>query len=142
MKPVLGAAVALVVLTGGQAGKLALEIAGPSQPQAQALKGLGPYDEVVIGEEWATLIEEGDTYLMANDEERARQKYLAAFTRARRQGSLDGMLRVADAFAGLQERQMVEKALAVAQLLAAQEPEARADVRAAATRLGEVLPER
>jgi hypothetical protein len=48
----------------------------------------------------------------------ARQHYLAALFRARQRGAVDGVLRVAEAFAALGDREVVEGALRIAQELA------------------------
>jgi hypothetical protein len=72
--------------------------------------------------------------LAIRDHRLARESYLAAFARARREGSVDGMITVAEAFARLEDWEMVRKTLGAADMAAA-EPEARADVRAAAARL-------
>jgi hypothetical protein len=52
-------------------------------------------------------------------ESRARRVYLTALLRARRQGSLDGVLAAGDAFGRLGDRELVQQALAVATELAA-----------------------
>lgn len=52
-------------------------------------------------------------------ESRARRVYLTALFRARRQGSLDGVLTAGDAFGRLGDREVVQQALAVATELAA-----------------------
>ncbi len=53
-------------------------------------------------------------------EARARSLYLTALFRARQQGALAGVLRTAEAFAGLGDREVVEQCLTVARALAAQ----------------------
>jgi len=52
-------------------------------------------------------------------ESRARRVYLTALLRARRQGSLDGVLAAGDAFGRLGDREVVKQALTVATELAA-----------------------
>jgi hypothetical protein len=52
-------------------------------------------------------------------EDRARETYWLALFRARRQGSLDGVLRSAEAFGALGDRAMVEQCIRVAERLAA-----------------------
>ncbi len=52
-------------------------------------------------------------------ESRARRSYLTALLRARRQGSLDGVLATGDAFGRLGDREVVQQALTVATELAA-----------------------
>lgn len=62
----------------------------------------------------------------------AREAYLAALFHARQQGSLDGLLRTAQAFAALGDREMVDPCLHLAERLAARtaNEQARAGVRA------------
>src|SRR5262249_56106254 len=50
----------------------------------------------------------------ASGEARSRSLYLAALFRARQQGVVDGVLRTAEAFAGLGDREGVEQCLALA----------------------------
>ncbi|MBI4011292.1 MAG: hypothetical protein HY359_03205 [Candidatus Rokubacteria bacterium] len=63
---------------------------------------------------------------------RSRSLYLSALFRARQQGALDGVLRVASAFAELGDREVVTQSLRIASDLAARSggPEAEARVRA------------
>lgn len=70
-------------------------------------------------------------------EARARQACLAALLRARQQGSLEGLLRTAEAFAALGDREVAAQSLRVAENLAAgaREAGARERVRAFAERL-------
>lgn len=85
---------------------------------------------------WDGLIEVGEAYLrigeVANERQAAqpmaRRLYLTALFRARRQGSLDGVLRTADAFAALGDREVVIQCLRVADQVAgrARNPQARA----------------
>ncbi|HKZ07537.1 MAG TPA: hypothetical protein VJU81_18870 [Methylomirabilota bacterium] len=67
----------------------------------------------------------------------ARRAYLAALYRARQQGSLEGALGAARAFAALGDRDMVEGSLAIAADLAARrgDPQASDQVREMAVRL-------
>ncbi len=67
----------------------------------------------------------------------ARNSYLAALFRARQQDSVDGVLRAAEAFAALGDRDVVEQSLQLARALAAEtrDPQAAARVRAFAARL-------
>jgi len=51
-------------------------------------------------------------------ESRARESYWTALFRARRQGSLNGVLDAAEAFGGLGDRMMVEQCLRIAERLA------------------------
>jgi hypothetical protein len=79
-----------------------------------------------LGEAW------GDP---ATFDDKARAIYALALARARREESVHGVLRVAEAFAALGDRPAVDRALAIARSLAADDAEARADVRAFAARL-------
>ncbi|MBI2161538.1 MAG: hypothetical protein HYU25_14370 [Candidatus Rokubacteria bacterium] len=62
-------------------------------------------------------------------EAKARQIYLAALFRARQEGSLDGVLRVAEAFADLGDREIVDRCIAIARTMAVQARDARAEHR-------------
>ena len=89
---------------------------------------------------WDGLIEVGEAYLrigeVANDrraaQPTARRLYLTALFRARQQSSLDGVLRTAEAFAALGDREVVIQCLRVADQVAerARDPQARARVEA------------
>lgn len=93
---------------------------------------------------WEGLVEVADAYLRLGEvsgsrnasEAKVRQLYLTAFFRAREQGSLEGVLRTAEAFAALGDREVAEQALSVAQRLAAQtqDEQARERVRAVTER--------
>ncbi len=94
---------------------------------------------------WEGMVEIGDASLRIGEvggarkaaESRARQAYLAALFRARNQDSLDGLLRAAEAFAALGDREAVHQAVSIAQRLVAhaQDAQARERVRAVAERL-------
>lgn len=60
-------------------------------------------------------------------EAKARQAYLAALFRARQTGSLDGVLRVAEAFADLGDREVVDRCIEIARGMAAQARDARGE---------------
>ncbi len=89
---------------------------------------------------WEGMVEVGDAYLRigrafgfrAAAEARARQLYLAGLFHSRQSGSLDGVLRVAEAFAALGDREVVEQSLRVAEHLAlrARDTQAQDRVRA------------
>ena len=89
---------------------------------------------------WDGLIATGDRYLRIGEATRlqsvarakARQAYLAAFFRARAQGSLDGVMQSAEAFAALGDRQVAAQCLKTAQRLAAASNDPRSRERAAA----------
>lgn len=94
---------------------------------------------------WEGLLEVGDASLRIGEVARspeavrpkARRLYLSALFRARSQGSLDGVLRTAEAFAALGDREVVERGLYMAERLAArsEDPLARERVREFASRL-------
>jgi hypothetical protein len=89
------------------------------------------------------LVEAGDLYRQLGEasgapaafDDKAREIYALALARARRDESVHGILRVAEAFAALGDRSSLERALAIARSLAASDPEAKADVRAFAARI-------
>ena len=62
-------------------------------------------------------------------EAKARQIYLAALFRARQEGSLDGVLRVAEAFADLGDREVVDRCIDIARTVAVQARDARGEQR-------------
>jgi hypothetical protein len=72
----------------------------------------------------------------------ARRAYVFALHRARRQGSLDGVLRVTRAFAGLGDHDMVRRGFAIAESLATTsgEPQAVERVRALEEELAAEMP--
>jgi hypothetical protein len=106
-----------------------------------------PYRRATRDRSWESLIEVGDAYYrMAGQtgapeaaSRRARDTYQAALRNARRAESLDGVLRAAEAFAQLGDVDQVELSLRIARGLAGSDPEAIADVRAAAGRLSDLL---
>jgi hypothetical protein len=67
---------------------------------------------------------------------KARELYLNALGRARRQGSVTGVLRVGEAFVALGDPAMATQCARFAQLVA-RDPEAQADVRAFVSRTAE-----
>jgi hypothetical protein len=70
---------------------------------------------------------------------RAREAYRAAFSRARLDESVDGVLRVAEGLAALGDRDEVARCLRLAEVLASTDPDAQADVRAFAMRFADLL---
>jgi len=96
---------------------------------------------------WDGLIEVGEAYLRIGEvahgrqaaQATARRLYLAALFRAREQGALDGVLRTADAFAVLGDREAVTQCLQVADQVAerTRDPQARARVEAFRSRWGD-----
>lgn len=101
----------------------------------------------MAGGSWEDLITVGDASRRVDEIEglpeasdtRAREIYLAALHRARRLESLDGVLRAGEALAMLGDREGVALSLRSAEALAALDPDAQADVRAFASRLGDLL---
>jgi len=99
---------------------------------------------------WEGMVEVGDAYLRIGDlsgfrkesEAKARRIYLGALFQARAQGSLDGVLRVADAFLVLGDREVVYQCLRIAESLAdrGRDASARARVRAFEARLRDSVP--
>jgi len=85
------------------------------------------YAAAHVSRDWPGMIAAGDAALRLGHatgdtsiaERRARRVYLTALLRARRQGSLDGVLTAGDAFGRLGDREVVQQALAVATELAA-----------------------
>jgi len=71
-----------------------------------------------------------------------RRAYLAALFRARRQASLDGVVRIAEAFAALGDRDMARQGVVIAAALAAtsREPHALERVRGLQQRLSAAMP--
>jgi hypothetical protein len=96
------------------------------------------YQQALGSRRWEGMVEAGDAALRigANAKSRrlaaprARQAYLTALVRARGQRSVDGVVRTAEAFARLGDREVVEQALRIARDLAGTDPEAEARVRA------------
>lgn len=77
---------------------------------------------------WEGLVEVADTYRRLGElggfeavaRARARELYLTALLRARAEASLDGVLRVAAAFVELEDREVVEQCIQIAQHVAQQ----------------------
>ena len=86
------------------------------------------YGAALRSRRWEGLVEVGDACLRMSEvtgdpkasEATARQIYLAALFLARQQGSLDGVLRAAEAFARLGDYEVVERGLQMAERIAAQ----------------------
>ena len=89
---------------------------------------------------WEGMVAVGDAFRQVGDaggfrqtaRAKARQSYLTALFRARGEGSVDGVLRVAERFAELGDREVVEQCIRVAWTVAAQakDPLAQQSVRA------------
>jgi hypothetical protein len=106
--------------------------------QAQALLlWREAYAAALRSRHWQGLVAVGDTYRRLGARggfekaavAKARQAYLVALFRARQEGSVDGVLRVADAFAELGDDAVVQQCLAIARATAAQAHDARATDR-------------
>ena len=86
---------------------------------------------------WEGLVAVADVYRRLGDldgfrrasEVKARETYLAALFRARQDASLDGVLRVAEAFADLGDAEVVQRCLDIARAVAAQARDARGEDR-------------
>jgi hypothetical protein len=85
---------------------------------------------------WEPLLAVGDAYVRVGKagtvpaaKGHARQAYLRALFRARDAGSVDGILRTADAFTALGDREVVQQCLAAAARLAARSGDQRAIAR-------------
>jgi hypothetical protein len=105
------------------------------------------YRRAISDRRWESLIEVGDLYYRIVSRTgapeaaylRARDAYQAALRSARHAGSLEGVLRAAEAFAQLGDVDETQLSLYVARDLAGYDAEAVADVRAAAARLSDLL---
>jgi hypothetical protein len=99
--------------------------------------------EALRSGQWEGLIEVGDASrrlgarggFRPDGDANARDAYRAALLRARRQHSVDGVLRAAVAFGELGDREVVADAMRTAEHQAGQDLHARARVRAVADRL-------
>ena len=83
---------------------------------------------------WQGMVATGDTYRAlgaragfgATSVAKARQAYLTALFRARAEGSVEGVLRTAERFADLGDRDVVEQCIHVARRVAARSPDPQA----------------
>lgn len=83
---------------------------------------------------WEGLVAVGDAYRRLGERggfqnaaaAKARQTYLAALFRARQDGSVDGVLRVAEAFAALGDREVVLQCIKISRAIAATARDERA----------------
>ncbi len=105
-----------------------------------ALGSWGWEGPILVGD--ATLRLAQSTGLRHALEPAARRAYVFALFRARRQGSLDGVLRVTEAFAVLGDSDMARKGFVIANGLAvtSREPQALERVRAFEERLKALMP--
>ncbi len=103
------------------------------------------YVTALASRRWDGRLAVGDAYLRIGEaawapgaaQARARTNYMAALFHARQQGSLDGVLRVAEAFAALGDREVMDGCLRIAEVMAgdSRDPQARERVRAFRERL-------
>jgi hypothetical protein len=85
----------------------------------------GANGEALRSRDWSPMIAAGDAALRIGEaasfrrgsEPRARQAYLSAFIRARGAGSLEGVVRVTEAFARLGDAEVVERCLRAAEAM-------------------------
>ena len=133
--------------TGGASGWNApLERAGDALRAGDVAQALAWWQEArgeaLRSGTWEAMIEVGDAArrlaagggLRREGDARAREAYMTALLRARRDHSVDGVLRAAVAFGELGDRAVVAHALRIAQREAGQDPRAREQVRAVADR--------
>lgn len=105
------------------------------------------YTAALGSRRWEGMLEAGDAARRIGEasgsgkaaDARARQAYLTALWRARRAGSLDGVLRAAEAFSALGDREVVAQCLRIAERLAAErrDAQARDQVLTLSQRLGQ-----
>jgi hypothetical protein len=115
--------------------------APPVHRRAQTLDKA--YRVAAAGDEWEALLEVADAARRAGElaglpevaDAKAREIYRMALARARHQESLEGVLRVAEAFVAIGDQDGTVESLRIAEALAGQDPEARADIRALAAQL-------
>jgi len=116
-----------------------------------ALKSREEAYHIALGSRrWEALADVGDASLRlagfpgqaSTIRSEARRVYLQALFSARRQSSLQGVLRVSEAFAALGDREVARQGFVIANVLAAQssEPHARERVRALQQRLAGETP--
>jgi hypothetical protein len=116
-------------------GDLRTALRAREDARLAALASTGWEGPVLLGD--ATLRLGRNSGLRGAMEPAARRAYVFALYRARRQESLEGVVRVTEAFVSLGDRDMARKACGIAGSLAAsgREPEARERVRALENRL-------
>lgn len=102
------------------------------------------YAEALASRQWLAMVEVGDLSIRIGNatgsqtaaRTRARECYWSALLRARRDGALEGVLRIAEAFARLGDREVAQQALELAGTLAERRsPEARERYRSTVERL-------
>ena len=113
-------------------GDAAAAMSAWREAQAAALRSGRWQGMVAVGDASSRLAEAGRD--RGDGLARARQAYLTALFRARRERSLDGLLSAAIAFGELGDRDVLAQALRLAELQAGRDPLSRARVRAVADR--------
>lgn len=101
------------------------------------------YGMAAASRRWEALLETGGAYrrigqttgLTRSFNAKARRLYLAALFQARQENALDGVFRVAEAFAGLGDTEVATQCVRIAERLAGRDVAAQAEVRAFAARL-------
>jgi hypothetical protein len=96
------------------------------------------YSTAMRSGQWRDLVEVGEAALRVGDvpdfpegpRTAARRSYLTALYRAQAQRSVDGILRVAEGFASLDDRAVVEHCIALAYRVAGSDADTEAHVRA------------
>lgn len=120
------------------------EAAGRNDLNAALMVWREAYAAALRSRHWEGMVAVGEAYRRLGElggfsqaaRAKAREIYLAALFRARQEPSLDGVLRVAEAFAELGDRDVVERCIEVARGVAAQvrDPRGEDRVRALAER--------
>jgi hypothetical protein len=113
-------------------GDVAQALAWWQEARREALRS-GTWEGMIEVGDASRRLAAGDSFRREGDA-RARQAYMTALLRARREHSVDGVLRAAVAFGELGDRDVVAHALRIAEHQAAQDPRAREQVRAVANR--------
>lgn len=106
------------------------------------------YGAALASRSWESMIAVGDAFRaigrasgsVRGARMNAREAYLSALIRARREGSVDGAIRSAEAFRALDDRVVGEQCLRIAERLAAGDAEAQRRVREAWLRWGRADP--
>ena len=103
------------------------------------------YTDALRSRGWLPMVEAGNAYLkigraagsLRAAEAKAREAYLIALFRARRDGDVDGLLQVAESFAALGDREVVARCLTIADSVVKRggDEDARQRVRETAERL-------
>lgn len=95
------------------------------------------YAAALKSRHWEGMVAVGDAYRLVGErgryrktsEAKARQTYRTALFRARTEGSLEGVLRVAERFAELGDREVVEQCIGVARTVAVKAKDPRDEER-------------